>query len=271
MKKKLICLLLSFCFLFCFGSLSAFAEESVTEIRSADDFKALLRNGGNGILINSLILSEEDISIRAHGTVHLELGTNILSLDKCQFQIAGEFIVSCSEPRCPGMLHFTGNKEAESFRLSGKLILNHVNLTAGIIEGTGTIYPFSCHASFESFDGNIIAFNDLAFEYGNPHCLDPEIFTEVFENKNLIPIQTNNAKAEKWLDENHKEVTTWTDDGQSHYYRPVWDFSDSPVSVMTASEFGNSNLWPLFTTLFAGGTIVFAILYLKEKKKKHEK
>ena len=270
MKKKIVCLFLTICLLFCFVSLSVFAEESVKEIRSADDFKELLKSGGNGILINSLILSQEDIYIRARSTVRLELGTNILVLDKCQFQISGEFIVSSSDPCCPGMLHFTGNKVAKAFLLSGKLILDHVNLTAGNIEGGGSIYPFCCHARFESFDGNVIAFNDLAYEYGNPHCLDPEIFTEVFENKNLVPIQTENAKALKWLDENYKEVSTWVDDGQNHSYRPVWDFSGSPGVSMTASVFGSGNLWPVFTALFAGGAIVFAVLYLKEKRKTQE-
>lgn len=268
MKKKIISAAALILILCSFCTTPVHAEADVREIGTIEDLKELFEKGGSGILTNDLYVSEEELRISAYTVVDLEVGSYPLILDQCHLNISGTLSVTSRNEIRPGEIHFTQNVERESFFVKGSLILDHVRLYAGIIEGGGTIYSFSGGVRKDSFNGNVIGFNDYAYELGYPHSFGPELFAGIFETGKLVRIETTTYKAEEWVDETTGTVVTvWKNDGKDHSYRPIWKSPDSVVSALAGTYLGNGTLWPAFTFLFAGVAAVFAILLWKEKKK----
>lgn len=268
MKKRIISVAALILILCSFCTTPVHAEADVKEIGTIEDLKDLFGKGGSGILTNDLYVSEEELRISAYTVVDLEVGSYPLILDQCHVNISGTLSVTSRNEIRPGEIHFTQNVERESFFVKGSLILDHVRLHAGIIEGGGTIYSFSGGVRKDSFNGNVISFNDYACEQGYPHSFGPELFTGIFETGNLVRIETPTYKAEEWVDETTDTVVVvWENDGKDHSYRPIWESLDPVAPALTGTSLGNDTLWPIFTFLFAGVAAVFAILLWKEKKK----
>lgn len=268
MKKKIISVAALILILCSFCTTPIHAEADVKEIGTMEDLKDLFKKGGSGVLTNDLYVSEEELRISAYTVVDLEVGSCSLILDQCYLNISGTLSVTSRNEMRPGEIYFTRNAERESFFVKGSLILDHVKLCAGIIEGGGTIYSFSGGVRKDSFNGNVIGFNNYAYELGYPHSFGPELFTEIFETGNLVRIETPTYKAEEWVDETTDTVVAvWENDGKDHSYRPIWESLDPDAPALTGTSLGNDTLWPVFTFLFAGVAAVFAILLWKEKKK----
>ncbi len=242
-------------------SLTASAEEQVKELNTVEDLQQLFLEGGAGRITGYIDARDQSLEIRNNKTVKIYTGNTDLIFSADRVSIAGELILVGEEKGKPGCLQFVGPEEREDVTVRGRLILDKVDLFANRIAGGGYIYCNCGSVRVKNISCNCITFMPSAYAQGLSQRISSDQFMEMVESGKLMDVTCPEYAFQCWINENHEVVTEMDTEGV-HSYHPIW----KAESGIAASSFGEGSIWKILTAIFAVTTVMFAALYLRNRK-----